>query len=69
MSTSPLFQHRHYARIALIIADLPEEYRQAVAQHFARDLRGTNPNYSEYRFVEAANGTPSNGRDAARCHR
>ena len=60
---SPMFQHRHYCKIAATIAELPEEMRATVAQHFARELRGTNPGYSESRFVSAANGEPQSGRD------
>lgn len=62
MNSNPTFQHRHYCRIARIIADLPEGQRESVAKHFARELRGTNPAYSEYRFETAANGQPQ-GRD------
>jgi hypothetical protein len=60
------FQHRHYVKLAAIIADLPEGTREQVARHFTRELRGTNPRYSEDRFAAAANGKPSNGRDRAR---
>ena len=62
---SPMFQHRHYCKIAATIAELPEEMRATVAQHFARELRGTNPGFDAYRFETAANGRPSNGRDRA----
>lgn len=62
----PLFQHRHYAMIASIIAELPIEdggiYRRAVAKAFTMALLGTNPNYDADRFYNAAIGNPS-GRD------
>ena len=58
----PLFQHRHYAKIASIIAELPIEdggiYRRAVAKAFTMALLGTNPNYDADRFYEAATGEP-----------
>ena len=61
-----MFQHRHYTRIAAIIAELPLAIRETVADHFARELRGTNPNYDRERFEDAANGSPRNGRDRVR---
>ena len=61
---SPLFQHRHYREIARIIANYgtSKEQRDEIAEHFANSLRGTNPNYSAPRFMDAATGNP-NGRD------
>lgn len=65
--SSPIFQHRHYVRLAAIIADLPDNYgnRELIADHFAYALRGTNPNYSVERFYAAAMGTPQTRKDAA----
>ena len=63
---SATFQHRHYNRIASIIAALPEQHREAVAQHFSRELSGTNPNYSSDRFYNAAVGKPRTQRDIHR---
>lgn len=60
---TPLFQHRHYCKIAEIIAELPPGQRDYVAYHFARRLVGTNPNYVSSRFEAAAEGKPINGRD------
>ena len=38
------------------------------AEHFADALRGTNPKFDRERFINAAMGEPSNGRDRAiRC--
>lgn len=45
---------RHYVLIAEIISRLPEPPRQHVAEHFARELRGTNPNYKPDTFLKAA---------------
>ena len=59
----PLFQHRHYRKIARIIASLDAEVRAEIAQHFANALRDTNPNFDASRFYDAATGTPSNGKD------
>jgi hypothetical protein len=59
-------QHRHYVRIARIIADLPLQLRIPVSAHFAHALKGSNPKYSFDRFYRAANGDPINGRDRAR---
>lgn len=60
---NPLFQHRHYCRIAEIIASLDDDIRDRVADKFAFRLSGTNPQFSYARFVAAANGKPINGRD------
>lgn len=60
-------QHRHYVKIAGIIADLPDpDLRERVAEHFANKLLGTNPHYSVHRFYTAAVGEPDNGRDRPR---
>ena len=60
---SPLFEHRHFARIAEIIADLPDEQRDEIANHFAFALRSDNPRFSYDRFEAAARGKAINGRD------
>jgi len=60
-------QHRHYCRIAAIIAAIEDpETRDFVAHHFGGMLGGTNPSYSYSRFVSAAQGKPWNGRDRVR---
>jgi hypothetical protein len=67
MTNKPSMEHRHYKAIAAIIASLPDgEMRQHVAEHFARELRGTNPRFSGERFRTAAMGEPINARDAVR---
>ena len=62
-----LFQHRHYVRIAEIIATARGKFgsddARIIAEHFADALRGTNPNFDRQRFISAATGEPSNGRD------
>lgn len=63
MTDRPLFQHRHYCKIAEIISDLPLEYRDNVAEWFAHRLSGTNAHFSTSRFEAAAKGQPINGRD------
>jgi hypothetical protein len=64
---TPLFQHRHYALLAEIIATARGKFGQddtrIIAEHFADALRGTNPNFDPQRFVSAAMGKPCNGRD------
>ena len=39
MSNKPLFQHRHYCKIAEIINNLAPDVRDRVADHFAINLR------------------------------
>ena len=65
--SAPVFQHRHYVRIAEAIASIRGKFgcddTRIIAEHFADALRGTNPNFDRQRFVSAAMGEPSNGRD------
>jgi hypothetical protein len=61
---NPLFQHRHYVRIAAIIAKL--DARHYIAHEFAKALEGTNPNFDSERFYNAAIGAPDTGRDRVR---
>jgi hypothetical protein len=67
MARRPIFQHRHYVRIAEIISGLPaggtHALRGDVAEWFALQLVGTNPNYSRARFLAAAKGQPIDNRD------
>ena len=58
-----LFEHRHFTKIAEIIAELPEEQRDDIANHFAFALRSTNPKFDYDRFETAARGKAINGRD------
>jgi ribosomal 50S subunit-associated protein YjgA (DUF615 family) len=49
-------QHRHFATIAAIIKTYPDatsnELRQ-IADHFAKELADTNPNFNAERFKAA----------------
>lgn len=58
---SPVFQHRHYAAIAKVMADhnVSEDFRNALSGLFRND----NPNFDAYRFDQAARGEPVNGKD------
>lgn len=48
-------QHRHFATIAAILADLPDHWsrKPAVIHHFAEELRHTNPKFDRARFLRA----------------
>lgn len=52
-------QHRHFAVIAGILADLGpnqgvfDNQRLSIAGHFADELAGTNPNFDRARFLKA----------------
>lgn len=66
-SNVPTFQHRHYKAIADLLSQLdeghsPETIRGAFAVMFKRD----NDRFQWDRFMAAAQGTPSNGRDKVR---
>jgi hypothetical protein len=65
--SAPVFQHRHYVWIAETIVSIRGKFgsgdARIIAEHFADDLGGTNPNFDRQRFVDAATGEPSNGRD------
>ena len=62
-----VFQHRHCVRIAETIASIRGKFgsddARIIAEHFADALRGTNPNFDRHRFISAAMGEASNGRD------
>lgn len=60
----PLFEHRHFTKIAAIIAEIEDEtQRDEIANHFAFALRSTNPKFDYDRFETAARGKAINGRD------
>lgn len=69
MST-PTFEHRHFKVIARIIADMEQagypQWAGPTAHHFADCLAKTNPRFNRERFLSAAKGEPSNGRDKVR---
>jgi hypothetical protein len=56
----PLFERRHFKKIASIIANMPTHSvrlrttREEVASAFAAGLRGTNPNFDSGKFIAAA---------------
>jgi hypothetical protein len=61
---SPVFQHRHYAAIAAVIAGLPPTCdRETVINAFPQKFRGDNGRFDSFRFKAAAEGKPSNGKD------
>lgn len=53
-------QHRHFATVAAIIASLPHgaKIQRQVAEHFADELRTTNPKFDRRRFLQACDLTP-----------
>lgn len=70
MNKAPIFQHRHYKALAVIFADFQglfgpsTTYTAAdVTEYFANKLQATNPRFDRARFLAAASGKPSNGRD------
>lgn len=56
---SVTFQHRHFAKVAAIIAAIPPyngDHRndvQSIAEHFADALAATNENFNRDRFLAA----------------
>lgn len=69
MASKPVFEHRHYKRIAAIIAEMNSGqpiYHGELVEMFAERLAGTNPAFNRDRFIAAASGNPSNGRDKVR---
>lgn len=49
------FEHRHFATIASIIREMPNDYngRLLVAEEFAKRLRATSTRFQESRFLAA----------------
>lgn len=48
-------QHRHFAFIAAVIADIPDHGQRCdMALHFGAALRSTNPKFDLDRFILAA---------------
>lgn len=58
-----VFQHRHFAKIAEIIANADviailgkaekTNFRTALTEYFANELKDTNPNFDRERFTRA----------------
>ena len=68
MAKGPTFQHRHYKAIANILNDMRYMPVGADAQHgvieaFLALFANDNPRFDRARFLAAASGKPSNGRD------
>lgn len=53
---------KDFVMIADAIATAPAD-QQVLAEHFASYLSHTNPNFDQERFIAAATGSPSTGRD------
>lgn len=73
MNKAPVFQHRHYKAIAALIAglDFDHEYgdpfnKSDLLEPLVALLASDNPRFDEERFLAAASGKPSNGRDKVR---
>lgn len=75
MNKASVFQHRHYKAIAALIATTtkhPGNTSQArvgmetLANAFSNMFEQDNPRFDRTRFLAAANGKPSNGRDKVR---
>lgn len=67
MSSKPTFEHRHYKAIAALLADTQENVtREQMAERLASFFASDNPRFSRDRFLAAASGNPSNGRDRVR---
>jgi len=52
---SVTLQHRHFAFIASVIADIPAPVRKQMANIFCNACYGTNPNFDAERFIRACN--------------
>ncbi len=50
---APAMQHRHFAFIANVIADLPKDIRLHTARAFADQLQETNRHFNRDRFINA----------------
>lgn len=70
MNKAPVFQHRHYKTIAAEIAGLTFDDKLVSVEHirnrFANLFASDNPRFDRARFLAAASGKPSNGRDKVR---
>lgn len=70
MNKAPVFQHRHYKAIAAELtdphSDMDASTMQRLRVRFAWLFASDNPRFDRARFLAAANGKPSNGRDKVR---
>lgn len=61
------FQHRHYVRIAAMIAKIKDDdTRHELTADFTNMFIEDNGRFDPIRFIAAANGVPVNGRDKPR---
>lgn len=67
MAKGTVFQHRHYKAIAALIDEMSREGFPATTAHiagkFADMMESDNERFDRARFLAAASGKPSNGRD------
>jgi hypothetical protein len=54
-ASKPVMEHRHFAVVAGVLADLDDATREQVALHFAAKLAATNPKFNKARFMAACN--------------
>jgi len=73
MNKAPVFQHRHYKAIAAHFARFQSLFGPSttytaadVTEYFTGLFEQDNPRFDRTRFLAAANGKPSNGRDKVR---
>lgn len=70
MNKAPVFQHRHYVAIAAELYGLTYDMtivdRDMIIARFANLFESDNLRFDRARFLAAANGKPSNGRDKVR---
>lgn len=55
-NTNSTMEHRHFATVAAILADMPARWSQRrvdIINHFADALRHTNPKFDRARFLRA----------------
>lgn len=70
--SKPTFEHRHYVKLAAIFAEADSgsqhdrEAATVLIGRFIRALAADNPRFDRERFLAAARGEPSNGRDRVR---
>lgn len=68
MANGPVFQHRHYKAIASLLANfkyqpIGADCQHAMIEEFIELFSVDNDRFDKDRFMAAASGKPSNGRD------
>ena len=56
---APLFQHRHYAAIAKVMAGTNGHDWGTINEELISLFRSDNPNFSPGRYMDAARGNPT----------